>query len=436
MDVQQDLDFSLPFDGFDGFTTLARSNSRVLQTRTIHIKIDKDPQASSYRVTATGPPGTPLDYDGNAPYSGRLTVSHEQISQSLEDIHDAWLKATVLYKFEGCYPFEGFPEQILGRRNARELLQEACETLARAGQRLYGEIFESGDEDLNLLAAVLSQQLRSGPQIVTVTSPDLFVPWGLLYVHPEEQQALHAGGAAVWDGFLGYTHLIEHSLGRVDGYSPFIDHAGERPKAGLYLDTRLEKKDASDCPLGPVRDVFDTHAVSQEWTTKFETARRLTSSDCSDHIMFFGAHATGNRTDHRGQKSARIILTDDNPIIAGDIADWARHRPQLLPSPLCFMMACEGGRAGQHDQQGLARPLFKLGVGCLVGPQIEVPPSVASSLATRFFEEFFKGERAACILRDLTRDFISEHASPLGLAFTLIRGIDTCLIHSPEAETP
>ncbi|MBX9365571.1 CHAT domain-containing protein [Streptomyces sp. WAC04114] len=434
MEQQQDLDFSVPFDGYDGFTALPRSTPRALQDRTIQLKFDK--VHDGYLVHAWGPPDTPLCYDGNAPYSGRLRVDHEQISQSLEDIHDAWLKATVLHRHEGAYPFEGFPEQTLGRRSACELLQEACETLARAGQRLYGEIFESGDEDLDRLAAALSHALRSGPQIITVTSSDLFVPWGLLYLHPDIQHGLHAGGTAVWDGFLGYTHLIEHNLGRVDGYSPFIEHGGERPKAGLYLDTRLEREGAPDCPLSPVRNVFDTHTAAQEWTTKAETAQRLTSSDCSDHIMLFSAHATGNRTDHRGQKSARIILTDDNPIIAGDINDWVRHRSQLLPSPLCFMMACEGGRAGQYDQQGLARPLFKLGIGCLVGPQIEVPPSVASSLTTRFFEEFFKGERAACILRDITKDFISQHASPLGLAFTLIRGIDTCLIHSPQAEKP
>ncbi|MFJ9909427.1 CHAT domain-containing protein [Streptomyces sp. NPDC101152] len=429
MEQQQDLDFSLPFDGYDGLGDLPRITPRTVQERSIHLRFHK--VHDGYLVHAHGPA---LPYDGNDLYSGRLRVDQEQISQSLEDIHDAWLKATVLHKVEGAYPFAGFPYQTLGERNARELLQEACETLARAGQILYGDIFKSGDDDLDRLEVALAQALRNGPQIITVTSPDLFIPWGLLYLHPDDQQGLHAGGAASWDGFFGYTHLIEHSLGRVDGYSPFIEHGGERPKASLYLDTRLAKAGEADCPLCPVRHVFDTHAASEVWTTKAETAQRLTASDCTDHILVFGAHATGNRTDHRGQKSARIVLTDDKPILAGDIKDWARYRHQLLPSPLCFMMACEGGRAGQYDQQGLARPLFKLGIGCLVGPQIEVPPSVASTLATRFFEEFFKGERAACILRDLTQDFISQHASPLGLAFTLIRGIDTCLIHSPQAE--
>ncbi|MGQ4426164.1 CHAT domain-containing protein [Streptomyces violaceoruber] len=431
MDQLVDLDVTISFDGFDELQTIPRTTPRALQDRTIHLCIDK--VHDGFQVRAYG---TALPYDGNAPLSGHLTVDTEQISQSVEDIHEAWLKATVLFRFEGGYPFEGFPAQSLGERNAHDLLHEACETLARAGQNLYGDIFKSGDDDLDHLEAKLARALRSGPQTITVTSPDLFIPWGLLYLHPDPDQGLHAGDPATWDGFFGYTHLVEHSLGRVANYSPFIEHDGARPIAGLFLDARLEKKNDPDCPLCPVRNVFGTHSTATERTTKAETAQRLTSPDCTDHVVFFGAHATANRTDNHGQKSARITLSDRKPIIAADIKDWARHREQPLPNPLCFMMACEGGRAGQYDQQGLARPLFKLGIGCLVGPQIEVPETVASTLATRFFEEFFKGERAACILRDLTRDFIRQHATPLALAFTLIRGIDTCLIHSPEGEQP
>nr|WSW65748.1 CHAT domain-containing protein [Streptomyces sp. NBC_00995] len=431
LDLNLDLDLEIPFDGYDEFGTLPRSTPLVVQDRTIHLSFDQI--ADGFLVQAYSDTGV-LPYDGNAPYKGRLRLKPEEISLALSDIQEAWLKATVQYKFEGHYPFDGFPAQSLGAGNAGVLLQDACETLARAGQVLYRLIFTSGDDGLKRLEKALSKALRSGPQVITVTSEDLFVPWGLLYLHPDSTQRLNAGDAATWDGFLGYTHLVEHNLGLVEGYDPFIDHGEVRPNAGLYLDTRLERPGSHECPLTPVRNVFDTHATAREQTTKADTARHLTAPDCPDHILFFGAHASGIRVDHRGPKPASLTLSDNKPISAGDIRDWALDRDQRLPDPLCFMMTCEGGRAGQFLHEGLARPLFALGIGCLIGPQIEIPKIVASALASRFFEEFFKGERAACILRNLTRDFISQHATPLALAFTLIRGIDNCLVHHPLAE--
>lgn len=92
------------------------------------------------------------------------------------------------------------------------------------------------------------------------------------------------------------------------------------------------------------------------------------------------------------------------------------------------MMVCEGGRRRTFLHEGLGRPLFDFGVGCLIGPQIEVPKTFGSHYTCRFFEEFFKGERAALVAQTLTQEFLTKHATPLGLAFTLIRGIDNCLV--------
>ncbi|MFH8357497.1 hypothetical protein ACH4C2_35480 [Streptomyces sp. NPDC018057] len=373
--------------------------------------------------------GPALPYDGNAPYKGILRSSHRDIAAGVAKLHDRWLRKVVQRQVGDQYVYEDFPAQTVGAEGAETVLAEVCTELAQAGQSLYRLLFLRGDDGLKRLEAALATALRSGPQTITVTSEELFVPWGMLYLHPDPGTRLNAGAPGQWSGFLGYTHLVEHNLGCVRGYDPFIQPRTDRPRAGLYFDTRLETGHQPDtCPLQPVRNVVTTHADFQEHLTKPQASASLSGSDPDHHILVFGAHGTGVRTDRRGGEQAKVVLSDNEPIHAEDIHDWACDRDERLRNPLCFMMVCEGGRVGMYFQEGLGRPLFDLGVGCLIGPQIEINTRFASRFTCRFFEEFFKGECAAPVMRHLTQEFISQHATPLGLAFTLLRGIDNRLI--------
>ncbi|MER5907459.1 hypothetical protein ABT150_46685 [Streptomyces mirabilis] len=394
------------------------------------MNIEHYPHDDTFRVSADGPA---LPYDGNAPLVGRIPRSRAEIAAAVHRLQAAWLEKVVRHYHSpsGTYTYDGLPKDVVGAEPAEALLGQVGIELARAGDALYRYLFAEGDHELTRLYKALSHALRSGPQTITVTSSDLFVPWGLLYIPPSPNTRLmHRDAKVEWAGFVGYSHLVEHCLGAVDDYTPFIAHGTEPPKAGLHFDLRLEKDEdeADDCPLRPVRAVVETHAVSRERTTKPVTAEALCESDDSDHVIVFAAHGTGIRTNLRGMEQAQVTLTDDDPIYAADLEQWASHREHRLPDPLCFMMVCEGGRAGMCLHEGLARPLFNLGVGCLIGPQIEVPETFGSKFTCRFFEEFFKGECAAPVVRDLVQEFVNDHATPLGLVFTLIRGIDNCLI--------
>ncbi|MYR57883.1 CHAT domain-containing protein [Streptomyces sp. SID625] len=411
-------------DAYEDLTRLPRSHPGRLQERTIFLEFEATP--AGYSVRAHGPA---LPYDGNAPYKGLLRSSHRDIAAGVAKLHDQWADKVVRRKAAGRYVYDGFPAQIVGAQDAESELAAVCTELARAGQSLYRLLFLKGDSGLKRLEAALAHALRSGPQTITVTSEDLFVPWGMLYLHPDPGALLNTGAAGQWTGFLGYTHIVEHNLGCVPDYDPFIHYRTERPRASLHFDTRLENRDQPDtCPLQPVRNVVETHADCQEHHTKPQTSASLIARDSDHHVLVFGAHGTGVRTDRRGDHQAKVVLSDNEPIYADDIHDWACDRGERLSNPLCFMMVCEGGRVGMYFQEGLARPFFELGVGCVIGPQIEVNTHFASRFTCRFFEEFFKGECAAPVMRHLTQEFISQHATPLGLAFTLVRGIDSRLI--------
>ncbi|MFE6955524.1 hypothetical protein [Streptomyces sp. NPDC057696] len=429
-----ELDFTLESDSFGELARLPRSLPGALQPRSIFLNFD-DAHDGTFRVSAYGPA---LPYDGNAQLSGTLKLSREDISAAVGRLHERWLQAVVRHEHAPRqYTYESLPVQTLGSNRAGVLLAEVGKELAVAGDALYRLLFLSGDKGLIRLEKALSAALRSGPQTITVTSADLFVPWGMLYLPPApDARLLRADTAAEWPGFLGYTHLIEHCLGPVDDYTPFISHGAERPKAGLHFDLRLQKpeKEEDGCPLRPVRNIVETHADPTERTTKAETAEALSEPDCAEHILVFAGHGTGKRPGRRGDEQAQVTLSDNKPIYASDLQQWASHRDIRLPDPLCFMMVCEGGRAGMYLHEGLARPLFNLGVGCLIGPQVEVNTSFGSKFACRFFEEFFKGECAAPVARHLTQEFILQHATPLGLVFTLVRGIDNCLVDEAESE--
>ncbi|WP_327742787.1 CHAT domain-containing protein [Streptomyces europaeiscabiei] len=428
-----DLEYTLAEDAYDGLVALPRSLPGVLQERSIFLNFD-DAHDGTFRVSAYG---SALPYDGNGQFTGVLRRSRDEIATSVARLHDAWLQNVVQHEHAARqYTYNDLPDEALGADEARAVLASVVKNLAQAGQALYRLLFRGADDGLIRLEEALSRALRSGPQTITVTSEDLFVPWGLLYVHPDpDARLLQHDTAAQWSGFLGYTHLIEHCLGFVKDYTPFINHGSGRPKASLHFDMRLQRHDheSDQCPLCPVRGVVETHADISEHPTKPETAEALTEPDCDRHVVVFGAHGTGLRPGRRQTQQAKVVLSDDQPIYADDIEYWASDRDTRLPDPLCFMMVCEGGRAGMYLQEGLARPLFNLGVGCLIGPQVEVNIPFGSRFTCRFFEEFFKGECVAPVIRQLTQEFIVQHSTPLGLVFTLIRGIDNCLVTETES---
>lgn len=72
--------------------------------------------------------------------------------------------------------------------------------------------------------------------------------------------------------------------------------------------------------------------------------------------------------------------------------------------------------------------LLEYGANCLIGPQIDLPVGFAKEYTCRFFDALLRpGTRIGDITRDLAREFIDKNHTPLGLIFTLHRGLDVHL---------
>jgi hypothetical protein len=76
-------------------------------------------------------------------------------------------------------------------------------------------------------------------------------------------------------------------------------------------------------------------------------------------------------------------------------------------------------------------PLLRKGANCILGPQIDVPAVFATEYAMRLFSDFLRPEtRLGDVVQQLTRKFIDDYQNPLGLIFSLYRGLDSRLVEA------
>ncbi|MFE5406962.1 hypothetical protein ACFQ9Z_37925 [Streptomyces sp. NPDC056580] len=430
------LDLTLEHAGLDEDTS-ATPDPHKMADRSIFLHIRTN-RAGHYNVLAYG---TEFQRDGSLCMEGDIHLSREDITAATSELLRGWSKDVIQHQPPGqeAFTFEGSPVVDFGEDRARTYLSKQGLALARHGNKLFKRIFCNGDDALRRLGERLEHALRNRPQTITVISDDFFVPWNMLYVCADPDTRISASNASWdWSGFLGYTHLIEHVLptaGRASTRQR-IGNPQRRLRTGLQLDLRLINPERPAGPLAPVHAVIDQHTDYATRSCKQDVADAFCDPATADEILLFGAHGTAERFDDQGMIPAQVTLSDDDPICSSDLDFWRDERKKPLPEPLCFMMVCEGGRTATHIHEGLGRPLFQLGVGCLVGPQLEVPMDFAGLYTHRFFQEAFTGARIAHIARELTREFLIKHASPLGLIFTLLRGIDTHLATPDQQKRP
>ena len=77
-------------------------------------------------------------------------------------------------------------------------------------------------------------------------------------------------------------------------------------------------------------------------------------------------------------------------------------------------------------------PMPCMGASGVIGPQIDIPAVFAAEYAMRFFKGLLGvdnggPEPVGILMRRLAREFIDKHNNPLGLAYSLYRGMD-CLV--------
>ncbi|MGY5283285.1 hypothetical protein [Nocardia gipuzkoensis] len=388
------------------------------RNRTIHMCFTK--VAGGFTVQAWGSAFPP---SGGGSYRGFLRDENHEVDLAISGLRAVWQRKIVDYS-EGfnIYPFSD--KWDLSGPLDRERLNQVGLTLAREGSNLFDLIFDPKDEGLREIREHLVCALRAGEQVITMESDELFAPWGMLYVPPEGTDLWLPDAEWSMDGFIGYRHLIEHNFSRVPWFDSRISIDTDRVVVGLNIDERVDNNRSKTPFVGPVVTFFSDRTSVVVRRSKPELAAALRNSDFGDHITYFGCHG---RPAGKRLELSTLVLEDDEVIASTDFRGWLSGRT-LPTKPMVFVSACEGGQMATLFYRSFGLHLLQSGARCLVGPQVDMPVSFAREYTERLFSQFLQPDRRlGDIVRDLTREFADTFRNPLGLIFSLYRGIDVHL---------
>jgi hypothetical protein len=410
--------------------------------RSIHLRFRRDhrePHGGGYLVQAWG---SAFPEDGSGGYEGRTRHSADEIANAVAVLRNAWQRHLVEHKHTDDRGRTVFPfVEHVDLRGAADCLhgEGIGLRLAQAGHSLFVALFgpdpdagadpggDGGTDGMAEIAGHLRHALRAAEQAITVESDDLFVPWGLLYLPPRPDDALH-GPAATWsyDGFLGHRHVVEHGFSRTRGFDSRISLSRDRVTVGLNVDERVDKEYPHTPYVERVIDFFTSRADVVVRRSRDEFADALLARTFAEQITCFGCHAEVGGTGPGA--GPYVVLGDDEEIYGADILGWLSGRP--LPSrPLVFVGACQGGQLASVFYPSIGRQLLHHGgARCLLGPQVDLPRAFAGAYTERLFEAFLEpGVKLGDVVRSLARSFAAEQGNPLGLIFSLYRGMDVHL---------
>ncbi|MCC8247030.1 hypothetical protein [Saccharothrix luteola] len=387
-------------------------DTRDNRDRTIHLRFAR--LDDGYLVQAWGSAFGP---DGGG-CQGRVHLGASALEAGVGDLRARWRAGLVEHVEPGVRPTRRpfVDDWDLAGRD----VDEAALALARAGHDLFALLFRNGDAGLKEVCDLLLAALRTGEHVVTVESDDLFVPWGLLYVPLDDH-------GSVWDddyrwdprGFWGYRHLVEHNFSRSPGFDSRIPVKGSGLTVGMNVDEGVDGDHPPTPCVRPLIGFLSARAATTVRTTKAELADALRSPGFADDVVYFGCRGRVDEDDRR----ACLVLGDGEEIDSAELVSWLATG--LASRPVVVVGAGEGASAfypafGHH--------LLLRGARCLVAPQVDLPRAFAREYATRLFEAFLvPGTRLGDVVRDLARAFLDEHRNPLGLVFSLHRGIDVHL---------
>ncbi len=310
---------------------------------------------------------------------------------------------------------------------------EIMGSLARAGWVLFRTLFlDPSNSDLRKIGERLLQASQQSELVLTFMSDRFFVPWPMIYTHPTPDENLdHRGSNYRLEGFWGYRHLLEHKPERVLGPLVLPVNAAGKVPTGVGYGARIEQAliDAHRHFIDAMPSISCTERLNRD-----ALAEAMRSPSFDDRFLYFFCHGLGegdNMSPNLGE--AGIALTDGKLITSHDLDDWLDGR--TLPSePFVFINACQGGHLATVFYDTLARRFLEKKAIALLGAQVDLPARFATEYAKRFIEEFLKRPskeimssqplRLGDLVRTLTRRFLDGHRNPLGLAYTLYRGLD------------
>jgi hypothetical protein len=421
--VTRELPADVTVDNTDSLRRVAASSYN--RARAINLRfMRRAPDSEHYVVHAWG---SAFPEDGGGSYVGMLGPSHRDLQNSVDVLRQIWQDKVIENHYQDkvrgrrCHPFAD--RWDLSAPNDKNRFTDVGLTLANAGHNTFRMLFHGGDTGLNTIRGFLLKALACGETVISIESDGLVVPWGMLYT--DTNGNIPTSNTWTVAGFWGYQHVIEHTFTRVEGFDSRITVMRDHVVVGLNVDQDIDDQYPKALYIASLIDFFTPRVNMVLRQTKDDLATAFQDPQFADHIMCFGCH--GTVTGDSGVELPHLRLTDQEKIYGTDIMAWLAGTP-LATRPFVFLGTCQGGQVTSTFYSGFGKALLDNGARCLVGPQVDLPPAFASEYSRRLFTAFLKpGTKLGDIVRSLAREFINDHANPLGLMFSLYRGIDVHL---------
>ncbi|TGB14817.1 hypothetical protein [Streptomyces sp. MZ04] len=403
--------------------------------RTVHLCFTRMPGergGTGYDVRAWG---SAFPSDGDGCFRGWI-ADVEVLTEGIAVVRETWQQHVIRHEHRGHGPdapstvFPFVDEHTDSPIDCPHLDRIGLR-LARAGNHLFQLLFHNGDPGMKEIGEALLRHIRDGECIMTMESDHLFVPWNLLYTPPEgdDNQGLLLDDSWSFPGFWGHQHLIEHTISRVRGFDSRIPVHDGPVGIGLNVDEGVDEEYPRTRFVAELHDIFDRCARETSIAVrrdKDELRHAFQSRSYDDHISCFGCH--GQVSPNGGTTGSYFKLGDGEEIYGSEMASWLSREEPMPGRPLVFVGACEGGQLSSVFYPTAGHHLLRNGARCLLGPQIDLPRAFAREYAARLFSAFLdEGARLGDSVRELARYFADEEGNPLGLIFTLHRGLDVHL---------
>lgn len=379
-------------------------------------------------------------------YRGTSQLTEARLSAAVRSCVGAWKSAVVDYAFieddasGGESRFLPYQLSFDARSIDSASFNHIMGRLAVAGSRLFKEIFSSGDTSIGSIGRCLEQAGKKDSLVLSITSDSFFVPWRLLYVHPTGELAPNG---ANWqkEGFWGYRHIIEHNT-RKTAMAKAITSPVSRLKALFNLDERIgliddnvdipdpslavDSIETSPCVLEHMRALSKFPLSVRKNTTKSGLAACINLQPHPDHLVYFLCRGFSGDLENGTEKPSYMVLSDGNAVTSSELAAWLNDEP-FEANPLVFFNTCLGGQIGINFYRQFVNEFLATKAGCVIGPQLDLPPAFALEFAGKFFESMLDGTKKpklGPLLQELSRAFLDDFNNPLAMTYALYQGAD------------
>ncbi len=405
--------------------------------RNLGLEILTPKQGDGFLLTARGDKFFPLGKS----WTDTLPITKTELFSHISECNKVWTEKIVYHQ---PYPSVEHKPFLKGWDHPVDeaTLEALGALLAKAGDRLFFHLFRKHKRHSSKMQRIvehLEEASRAQELILTVTSGEFFVPWNMIYIHPIASEELAQDGSNFrWDGFWGYRHCIEHNPDDIELGSCVHPNREGRIPTSVNIDEGLDSRLRIDC-IAPQLTYFEKH---QRLAVTVRRDKAAFEADFRQppfpyRIVYFCCHgATSRERRTLNLEQPWIQLTDRENIGANDLSYWLGDR-DLESRPLIFINACQSGQMHSMYYESIASQFLEKKAIGLLGAQIDMPAIFAQKYAQMFFarllgDEPTDGSRVGELVPALTRTLIQDHLNPLGLGYSLYRGMDCSINWTPK----